>query len=142
MLIELGNRGGKACLVLDQLRDDQLVLPSFDEPQGEAEDDVGAFLVGGNGHHDPLLGRPLARGEVERCVVRQDRALERLQLGARLDAELVEQRRARPTEGLERFDLPSRAIEGDHQLRLERSLAVGGSQCDVGGDRCLRLAAQ
>ena len=61
-------------------------------------------------------------GGDERCVLNQDRLLQPAQCGARLDPELVE-RGPRAAVGLERFRLPARAVEREHQLAAQ-ALAV------------------
>ena len=48
---------------------------------------------------------------------------ELLQLGTRLDSQVVHERAARPLVGLERLCLATRAVQRDHQLRHE-ALAV------------------
>ena len=63
------------------------------------------------------------RREVERRIVAQDRLLQGLELRARLDTELVDERQPRPPVGLERVRLTAGAIERQHQLLAER-LAV------------------
>ena len=56
--------------------------------------------------------------------MRQDRALELLELTAWLEAQLVDHRLADPPVALEGVGLPSRPIEREHELTLE-SLSVG-----------------
>jgi hypothetical protein len=48
--------------------------------------------------------------------VGEDRRLESLQLGARLDPELADQHLSGAREGLERLGLPPGSVERDHQL--------------------------
>ena len=60
--------------------------------------------------------------EVERGVVEQDRLLELLQRLARVEAELVDQRRARVLVGGERVGLPARAVQRQDQ-QLAQALA-------------------
>ena len=50
----------------------------------------------------------------------QDRLLQGLELRARLDAELVDERQPRPPVGLERVRLTAGAIERQHQVLAER----------------------
>ena len=65
-------------------------------------------------------GEPSRRGRaIELRVLAQDRALESLQLGPRLEAELVREPPAALAIGLERIGLPSGAIEREHQLPPE-----------------------
>ena len=52
-------------------------------------------------------------------VLGQDLLLQALQLGARLDPDLLDQRRARLVVGLERLRLAPGAIEGEHALRVQ-----------------------
>jgi len=49
-------------------------------------------------------------------VLAQDRLLEGAKRGARLDAELLEERRARGPVRAERFGLPAGAVQRDHEL--------------------------
>ena len=60
--------------------------------------------------------------EQERLVLAEDRGLELAELGARIDAELLDERLARGAVGGERVGLPSRAVEREHELRA-RALA-------------------
>ena len=53
----------------------------------------------------------------ERALLAQDRSVQRLELGPRLDPELVDERPAGVVVGGERVSLATRAIEGEHQLR-------------------------
>ena len=55
--------------------------------------------------HGLRLGR---RGQVERRVLREDLLVQPLQLGARLDADLLDERRARGAVGLQRLRLAAR----------------------------------
>ena len=59
------------------------------------------------------------RGRRDRRVLPKDRPLEFLQPGARVDAELLEQRRSPVAIGLEGFGLPPRSVEGEHQLAAQ-----------------------
>ena len=75
------------------------------------------------GHHERRApassdrGEPSRRGRaIELRVLAQDRALESLQLGPRLEAELVREPPAALAIGLERIRLPSGAVEREHQL--------------------------
>ena len=63
--------------------------------------------------------RPLG-GDRERVVLAEDRLLELLEAGARLDSELVEEGGARRPVRVERLGLATRAVEREHQLRAER----------------------
>ena len=56
----------------------------------------------------------------ERVVLAEDRLLELLEAGARLDPELVEQGGARRPVRVERLGLAARAVEREHQLGAER----------------------
>ena len=58
-------------------------------------------------------------GRVERRVLDEDRALEPRQGGARLDAELVEQRALRLVVRVERLRLPAGAVESEDQQAAE-----------------------
>ena len=62
------------------------------------------------------------RRELEAALLAQDRRVEALQLGARLDAELVDERLPRRRVHLERLGLPPGPVEREHQLRA-RALA-------------------
>ena len=57
-----------------------------------------------------------ARGRRERGVVFEDGSLKRLQLGARLEAQLVHEGSPRLTVSLQRLGLATRAIEREHEL--------------------------
>ena len=59
------------------------------------------------------------RGQVERRVLAQDRLFELLQLLARFDPELVDERAPGVAIRLERFGLASAAVEGEHPLPAE-----------------------
>ena len=61
-------------------------------------------------------------GQQQRLVLAQDRGLERLELRAWVDAELLDERLARGAVGRERVGLAPRAVEREHELRA-RSLA-------------------
>lgn len=58
-------------------------------------------------------------GQIERGVLLQDRALESLQRGARLEADLLDQGPARCLVGLERLGLSPAAIQRGHQLPVQ-----------------------
>ena len=66
----------------------------------------------------PRLGlvRP---GQVERRVVGEDRVVQVLQLGARLDPDLVDERVPRVAVGLERLRLAAGAIQREHPLGVQ-----------------------
>jgi hypothetical protein len=59
------------------------------------------------------------RGQVERRVVREDLLLQSLQLGAGLDADLLDQLGARGAVGAQRLRLTARAIEREHPLAVQ-----------------------
>ena len=61
-------------------------------------------------------GRRDRRSRGQLLVLVQDRPVQRLQLGARVDPELVHERRTCGGIGIERLGLPARAIEREHQL--------------------------
>ena len=63
--------------------------------------------------------RSRARRRLKRRVVLEDLPLQGLQLGARLDPELVHEPAPRRAVGLERLGLTSAAVERDEQLALE-----------------------
>ena len=69
-------------------------------------------------HRQPHRRRD-RRGRGELLVLVQDRAVKRLQLGARVDPELVHERRARRCVRVERLRLPARAVEREHQLAAQ-----------------------
>jgi hypothetical protein len=58
------------------------------------------------------------RGPVERLIVRKDRVLEPLKLGAGLDADLLNERAARLPVGLQRLGLAPRAVQRQHPLGM------------------------
>ncbi len=61
-------------------------------------------------------GTRSSAASVQRGVLREDRALELAQLLARLDAELLDERRARIAVRRERLRLPAGAVQREHQL--------------------------
>ena len=64
--------------------------------------------------------RPLVGGRArERGIVLEDRALEPVELLARLDAELVDQQPPPVAVDLQRLRLPPRAVEGEHELSAQ-----------------------
>ncbi len=75
----------------------------------------------------PLRGRRLrrnrggrsARGCGERRVLHENRPLEGVQRGARLDPELIDEELARPPVHLEGVRLATRTVEGEHKLAGE-----------------------
>ena len=69
-----------------------------------------------------LVGRPGRRGE--RALLAQDRPVQRLQLRAGLDAELVDERAARVLVRRERLGLAAGAVEREHQLRRAAARAA------------------
>ena len=71
--------------------------------------------------------------EQERVVLAEDRGLELAELGAGVDAELLDERLARGAVGGERVGLAARAVEREHELRA-RALAQG-----LRGDERLEL---
>ena len=87
--------------------------------------------------HDRLR---LWRGEQRRVLV-EDALLERLQLGTRVDPELVDERPLRRAIGVERVLLPAGAVEGEHELRVQ-PFAVGmlGDQRGQAADELVALA--
>ena len=70
----------------------------------------------------------------KRRLLAQDRRVQRLQRGARLDAELVDAAPPRVLVGAQRLGLAARAVEGEHELAAQ-ALAQG-----VRGDERLELA--
>ena len=66
----------------------------------------------------------MRRVELERRVVGEDRGLEALELGARVQPEVLDQRVAGAAVGVERVGLAAAAVEREHQLRVQ-ALAVG-----------------
>ncbi len=66
-------------------------------------------------------GRPRTcrRLEVERRILVEHAALEPLQLGPGLDAELVHEDRASAAVGLQRVGLAARAVQREHQVRVQ-----------------------
>ena len=67
------------------------------------------------------VGRPAARGGwgIERGVVGEDRLVEVMQLGSRLDPELLDEDLARVAVGLQRVGLAAAAVQREHQLRVQ-----------------------
>ena len=61
----------------------------------------------------------LARGRVQRWILRENRLLQRAQLRARLDANLLDQRSPRAPVRLERLRLPAAAVEGEHEVSTQ-----------------------
>ena len=57
------------------------------------------------------------RGAGKRPLLPEDRPVERLQLRPRLDAKLLDERATCVVVGGERFGLPARAVEREHQVR-------------------------
>ena len=84
----------------------------------------------------------IRRPVFEPGVVREDRRLEPLQLGARFDPELIDQHRAGTREGLERLGLTTGAVEREHELApaplAERLLSNHGLKV---GDQLIRVPA-
>ena len=93
------------------------VACAVDEGHGDRLAPIG-IVCPGCGCEDVCLRR-----ELEQWIVAQDRLLQGLELWARLDTELVDERQPRPPVGLERVRLTAGAIERQHQLFAER-LAV------------------
>ena len=62
---------------------------------------------------------PAADAELERGVLREDRALERLQRRGRLDPEALDERLPGRAVDLERLGLPAGAVEREHQLAAQ-----------------------
>ena len=58
-------------------------------------------------------------GRVELRILAQDRVVQLAQRGSGLDADLLDQRRSRLPEGLQRLCLAARAVEREHPLRLQ-----------------------
>ena len=69
-------------------------------------------------------GRGHGTGEVQRGVLGEHRGLEPLELGAGIEAELLDEHGTGATERLERVGLTARAVEGEHQVGVQL-LAVG-----------------
>ncbi len=87
--------------------------------------------------------------EQQRLVLAQDRGLERLELGAGVDAELLDQRLARRAVGGERVRLAPGAVEREHELgagalaewlRLDERLELG-DELGVAAEREIRVDA-
>ena len=64
-------------------------------------------------------GSRAAARQVERRVLREDRLVQPPQLGAGLDADLLDERRARVAVGLERLGLAPGAVQREHPLRVQ-----------------------
>ena len=77
------------------------------------------------------------RVELERRVVGEDRGLQALELAARVEPEVLDQRVAGAPVGLQRVGLAAGAVEREHQLRVQ-ALAVrvlGGQALQLADDR-------
>ena len=100
---------------------ERLGVPRAAERQhvrGHHRDGLARLPRGGLGRlRRRLLGR--RRPELERGVLREHGALDPLELRARLEAELLDQRLARVLVDLQRLGLPTRAVEREHQLGAE-----------------------
>ena len=93
----------------------------------------------------PLAAHPIVRrnplvarcGELERAVVSEDRALELLQVVARLEPELVSQLAPSLLVALEGIGLPPGAIEREHELTAETfpERVLDGEQLELGDER-------
>ena len=87
---------------------------------------------------------------VERGIVREDRLVEVVQLGARLDPELLDEDLAGVPVGLQRVGLAAAAIQREHQLRVQAlaprvlagQLLELGDQLGVAPGRQVGLDAQ
>ncbi len=82
----------------------------FQRVVGEGDDEDRAVGIA----PDRLCGGGGALRSTERRVVAQNGPLELLQRAPRLDAELLDQRRAQGAEGLERLRLAAASVEGEH----------------------------
>ncbi len=71
---------------------------------------------------EPVLPRPGDGLRLQRGLLAQDRRVQLLQGGGRLDAELLDEHLARVLVGLERLRLPATAVEREHELAA-RTLA-------------------
>ena len=60
-----------------------------------------------------------SRGQLERWVLAEDRLLQLLERGRRLEPELRDQPPSQVGVHAQRLGLPARAVEGEHQLRPE-----------------------
>ena len=88
---------------------------------GRSRAEHGNEPAGSQGAHHlvvVILDRGLGDAD-ERPLLTQDRAVERLELGTRLDPELLHERVARVAVRGERVGLPSRPVQREHQLRAE-----------------------
>ena len=129
--------------------EDQLSTRSGRQRLGDREQVVEAALVSGEHEHRAqapahgLLGRELG-------VLAQDRALELTQDRRRLDPELVDERLPRRPVDVERFRLPTGAVERPHQradetlvqrMRAHERLELG-HELGVAAEREVGLDAQ
>ena len=75
----------------------------------------------------------------ERGVLAQDRALELLEAGSRLEPQLLAHRLARAPEHLERGGLPVAAVEGEHELPAQplAGRVLGGERLELGHQRAV-----
>src|SRR5204862_6847660 len=105
-----GGRGGAARGgLLDEVDEEERPAVA-----GERREEV--LEAGGGADHAPAGARPPAPGPVEHRVVTQDRALELLELRARLEPELLDEDAATLAVARERLRLPARPVEREHQL--------------------------
>ena len=95
--------------------------------------------VGAGRHGASSPGAAAMRARREPVLV-QDRALERLELGARLEPKLVREERARRAVNLQRFGLPAGAVEREHQLPMRslRQRVLGDELLELPDHRCAR----
>ena len=125
LLLDLGREFAHQPCLADPRRppDHHADNPALARPRPAPAQPVELALASGEQRRAPLElygqldGR---RRRLEGRVLGQDLLLQALELGARLDPDLLDQRRARLVVGLERLRLAPGAIEGEHALRVQR----------------------
>ena len=110
---ELGVAGG-------QLRQDQLARRPSCQRRSDRDEGVQAGSRARHEHdrarRDRYGGRALLRRELQRRILSEDGPLELLQRRARLDPQLLDERAARRAVRVERFGLPTGAVQREHEL--------------------------
>ena len=124
LLLDLGREFAHQPCLADPRRppDHHADNPALARPRPAPAQPVELALASGEQRRAPLeLDRQLdgRRRRLEGRVLGEDLLLQALELGARLDPDLLDQRRARLVVGLERLRLAPGAIEGEHALRVQ-----------------------
>ena len=124
LLLDLGRELADQPRLADPRRppDHHADNPALPRPRPAPAQPVELALAPGEQRRSPLeLYRQLEgrRRRQEARVLGEDLLLQALELGARLDPDLLDQRRARLVVGLERLRLAPVAIEGEHALPVQ-----------------------